>query len=123
MSEAMNPAAIEGFDYTDIFKRIKFPDYVSAEAQDLITKLLDVNTQTRLGSGENGVNDIKSHPFFSDIQWDLLEQKHVEPPIHPNGSLKEIPEMSFQEVLKSAKRQNFDAVIPSEDMQTYFADW
>ncbi len=123
MSEAMNPAAIEGFDYSDIFKRIKFPDYVSPEAQDLISKLLDVNSQTRLGAGENGIHNIKTHPFFSDIQWDLLEQKHIEPPLHPSGSMKDIPEISFQEVLKTAKRQSFDALVPSEDLQSYFSDW
>lgn len=59
---------------------LKFPKKIriSAEAQDLITKLLDRNPSSRLGS-KAGLSEIKSHPFFSGISFDLILHKKVTP--------------------------------------------
>ncbi|KAK4768631.1 hypothetical protein SAY87_003772 [Trapa incisa] len=50
---------------------LKFPEEVkiSLEAKDLICRLL-CDVETRLGTG--GVEEIKAHPWFRGIQWDLL---------------------------------------------------
>ena len=37
----------------------------------------------RLGSSANDANEIKTHPFFKDIDWDLLVQKKIQPPFRP----------------------------------------
>ncbi|CAH1792119.1 unnamed protein product [Owenia fusiformis] len=50
------------------------PDYISTEAQGLLTELLRYSVSERLGSGINGVDDIKMHPFFADIQWETLRE-------------------------------------------------
>ncbi|KAH3903040.1 uncharacterized protein SCODWIG_01917 [Saccharomycodes ludwigii] len=50
-----------------------FPDqetereFLSPDAKDLITKLLVLVPQQRLGS--NGVEEIKAHPYFKDVDW------------------------------------------------------
>ena len=41
-------------EFIKLFKVLKFPDYVSSDAQDLITKLLNVDDELRLGMGDNG---------------------------------------------------------------------
>ncbi len=41
-------------EFIKLFKVLKFPDYVSCDAQDLITKLLNVDDEMRLGMGDNG---------------------------------------------------------------------
>ena len=64
-----------------------YPRYFSQDVVDLISRLLDVNQDTRLGSGPTGDNEIKNHPFFAGIDWDKLEQKHIEPPYIPVNSL------------------------------------
>lgn len=63
-----------------LFKFADFPWYVSPEAKNLITRLLDVDENTRLGSGPKGDDNIKAHPFFKGVDWEKLEQRHVEPP-------------------------------------------
>eukprot|EP01102_Stenamoeba_stenopodia_P019851 TRINITY_DN7584_c0_g1_i2.p1 TRINITY_DN7584_c0_g1~~TRINITY_DN7584_c0_g1_i2.p1 ORF type:complete len:1360 (+),score=248.69 TRINITY_DN7584_c0_g1_i2:678-4757(+) len=46
------------------------PEDMSEEAKDLISKLLHPDPSKRLGS--NGVQEIKDHPFFDDVNWDTL---------------------------------------------------
>merc|ERR1712100_232718 len=52
---------------------------ISKNAKNLISRLLDSNPSTRLGS--KGVNEIKNHPFFKDFNWIQAEQKELTPPI------------------------------------------
>jgi serine/threonine protein kinase len=50
--------------------KIKFPNYLSSQFVDLILKLLSNNPKTRLGGGERGVEEVKEHPWFADLDWD-----------------------------------------------------
>ncbi|EED13236.1 serine threonine protein kinase, putative [Talaromyces stipitatus ATCC 10500] len=66
-------------------RRINWPDeaheLVSPEAIDLMNKLMTLDPQQRLGANieerfPNGGAEIRSHPWFADINWDtLLEDK------------------------------------------------
>ncbi|XP_066451156.1 ribosomal protein S6 kinase delta-1 [Eleutherodactylus coqui] len=51
---------------------INMPEYVSKEARSLVQQLLQFNPLERLGAGVAGVEDIKSHPFFSGVEWEEL---------------------------------------------------
>jgi len=44
--------------------------YCSPEAKDLIQKLLNMNSEERLGA--NGADEIKQHPYFKGINWNEL---------------------------------------------------
>lgn len=68
--------------YAKLFQKIDVPSNMelSEEAFDFITRLLDVNEHTRLGSGPLGVEEMKNHPFFKGIDWSLLEHKHIKAP-------------------------------------------
>merc|ERR1712000_128204 len=46
------------------------PEEMSEEARDLIDRLCCSDPTLRLGA--NGVQEIKDHPFFKDINWDTL---------------------------------------------------
>ena len=63
---------------------VKFPKKVnlSEEAKDIIQKLLEKNPKKRLGS-KGGIEEIKKHPFFAKIDFNLIEQKKVEAPFIP----------------------------------------
>jgi len=112
-------------EYAMLFQEIPFPEYISGPARDFISKLLDVNEKSRLGSGPTGINDIKTHHFFKGIDWDLLGQKHVEPPFKPE--VKSLDESSvypsFEAMLKDLGKENWLTDEPTEHDQKYFANW
>ncbi|KAJ6986742.1 3-phosphoinositide-dependent protein kinase 2-like isoform X1 [Populus alba x Populus x berolinensis] len=60
-----------------IFQRIiardlRFPDYFSEEARDLIDHLLDIDPSRRPGAGCGGYALLKNHPFFEGVDWKNL---------------------------------------------------
>jgi serine/threonine protein kinase len=44
---------------------VLIPKHLSPEAGDLICRLLEKNPKKRLGAGQHGVDEIKTHPFFA----------------------------------------------------------
>ncbi|XP_036612193.1 ribosomal protein S6 kinase delta-1 isoform X1 [Trichosurus vulpecula] len=48
---------------------LNLPECISEEARSLIQQLLQFNPVERLGAGVAGVEDIKSHPFFTPVDW------------------------------------------------------
>ncbi|CAM4580233.1 ribosomal protein S6 kinase-like 1 isoform X1 [Caretta caretta] len=52
--------------------QLHLPERLSLPAASLLTELLQFDPKLRLGSGGGGVNKLKSHPFFSTIQWNKL---------------------------------------------------
>ncbi|KAK3241718.1 hypothetical protein CYMTET_48546 [Cymbomonas tetramitiformis] len=74
-------------DDTAIMKHGKvpmvFPEHFSSQASDLIGKLLSPNPRRRLGCLRAGVNEVKEHPFFKDIDWNNLLEKKVKAPYVP----------------------------------------
>jgi serine/threonine protein kinase len=62
---------------------LRFPSYVSPEAQSLLEGLLTRDVDKRLGSGKSGSEDVKRHPFFSGLDWNMLEKKQIDPPFKP----------------------------------------
>ena len=59
-------------------KKIKIFNHFSANGKDLVKKLLEFNPKKRIG-----YQQIITHPFFKDIDWDKLEKKEIEPPFVP----------------------------------------
>lgn len=58
-------------------------------ARDLLSRLLVRDPKMRLGSGDLDASEVKSHPFFSDVDWVGLMEGRVSPPWSPQvaGSL------------------------------------
>jgi len=67
--------------YTKIMTaELEIPDFISAPANDLLTKLLERDPDCRLSDSEK----IKNHEFFSPINWEKLLKKQISPPFKPN---------------------------------------
>ena len=85
--------------------KIIFPDpekhkiYMSKELKDIILKvgccfynflqLLERDPNKRLGSGPEDANEIMSHPFFQDFDWDGLINKRIEARYIPDLKIDE----------------------------------
>uniref|UniRef100_A0A4W6BXS3 Ribosomal protein S6 kinase n=1 Tax=Lates calcarifer TaxID=8187 RepID=A0A4W6BXS3_LATCA len=85
-----SPFTVDGDEnsHTDIAKRISkkdppFPKDMGPLAKDLIQRLLIKDPKTRLGSGPNGAENVKKHPFYQKINWEDLAAKKVPAPFKP----------------------------------------
>ena len=58
-------------------EKLQIPTILSKEAADLLTRQLNKNPKNRIKIGE-----VKQHPFFREIDWDLLYKKQLKLPIH-----------------------------------------
>lgn len=79
-------------------RRIAWPDdeefEVSAEAKDLINKLIQLDPDERLGANKDekypsGGAEIQAHPWFADINWATLledEAQFIPNPEHPEDT-------------------------------------
>lgn len=56
-----------------IARDIRFPNYFSEEAKDLIDRLLDLDPSRRPGAGPDGYAALKMHPFFKGVDWKNLK--------------------------------------------------
>ena len=64
--------------------KLVLPYFVSADAKDLLTRLLRKEPRKRLGACmPKDMQIIKNHRFFRKIQWTELERRELEPPIKP----------------------------------------
>ncbi|RKF58224.1 Serine/threonine-protein kinase psk1 [Erysiphe neolycopersici] len=65
-------------------QKLHMPHYLSPDAKDLITRLLRKEPSKRLGANmPKDINTIRKHRFFRKIDWKLLEERKVLPPIRP----------------------------------------
>lgn len=114
-------------EYANLFQDIPFPEYVSAPARDIISRLLNVNECTRLGAGPDGLRDLKSHSFFEGINWEKLEQRHVEPPHVPAKDIS-VPEEvalfpNFETMMNEFGKSDWLEDPPNDDEQKHFGTW
>ncbi|XWS75247.1 hypothetical protein CRYUN_Cryun01aG0069400 [Craigia yunnanensis] len=58
-----------------IARDIRFPNYFSKEARDLIDRLLDLDPSRRPGAGPDGYPVLKMHPFFRGVDWSNLREQ------------------------------------------------
>ncbi|KAF1947973.1 kinase-like protein [Clathrospora elynae] len=65
-------------------QKLTLPYYLSADAKDLLTRLLRKEPKKRLGSNmAKDLQTFKKHRFFRKIDWKKLEARELEPPIQP----------------------------------------
>eukprot|EP00116_Pleurobrachia_bachei_P003265 sb/3463527/ len=86
-------------------KAIRIPRWLSIKAGTVLRALLKRDPEERLACNpETGWQSLKSHPFFSDLDWDLLENRQIRPPF--------IPKLTSESDLT-----NFDNVFTDEEVQ------
>ncbi|KAG0340236.1 hypothetical protein BG004_006493 [Podila humilis] len=74
-------------------------DMISASCLDVLSKLCERDISKRLGCTAEGLDALKSHPWFNGLEWDKLINKEATPPFEPDS-----------------KRANFDATHELEEL-------
>ena len=113
-------------DVPKMYKKIlqeplRFPDGFDRDAKDLLIGLLSRDPTRRLG--RNGADEIKNHPFFSQLSWKRLWMKGYIPPYKPRVSSAADTSNFDQEF---TKEKPVDSVVDeylSESVQKQFGGW
>jgi serine/threonine protein kinase len=74
MLSGVNPFKLRNKTKADKLKmilerEIRFFPFFSSVAKDLLNRLLTTDEKSRLGCGPDGIDEIKRHEFFKDINW------------------------------------------------------
>lgn len=88
MLSGKHPYKTKNNDKMSMFRKIlekpvKMRPEFSNDARSLINGLLAVKTHNRIGCSDLGADEIKYHEFFRSINWTMLKDKKIEPPIIP----------------------------------------
>ena len=77
--------------------------------------LLNRDPPKRLGY--NGFDEIKNHPWFSDIDWDALYKKEIPPPFRPTVKDEESTEQidpEFTNVVPAVTPTPVNAILTDQ---------
>jgi len=80
----------------------KWAFQLSKEYKLFIKGLLSVDPSKRFG-----IEEVKSHPFFSRMNWDLLRQKKIKPPFHPKVDAVHFPQKPIIHGSQTKKKSSF----------------
>lgn len=102
-------------------KHLSFPRNFDPHGKSLIRKLLHPNAALRLGALQNGINDIKSHAFFTTqaLDFELLLNEELEMPYIP-------PNFEIGQIVTNAEIEPLDldmelCVTEDDDVDGFFA--
>ena len=60
-----------------------YPIHMPRDSVSILQKLLTREPELRLGSGPTDAQEIMSHAFFRNVNWEDVENKRVPPPFQP----------------------------------------
>ena len=60
-----------------------YPIHMPRDSVSILQKLLTREPESRLGSGPTDAQEIMSHAFFRNINWDEIQEKQVPAPFLP----------------------------------------
>jgi serine/threonine protein kinase len=61
-----------------------YPIHMPRDSVSILQKLLTREPELRLGSGPTDAQEIMSHAFFRNINWDDVRDKKITPPFQPS---------------------------------------
>ena len=96
------------------------PLKVSEEAKNIISKLLEKNPGSRLG--KKGLNEIKSHPFFGNLNFENIKVKKLKSPFKPTVTDDDLT-CNFDEEYTSMATEESPVANWISDYQEWFNDF
>jgi serine/threonine protein kinase len=99
---------------------LRFPDYVSPSARSLLKGLLDRDPAKRTGSGPADGEELRQHPFFASMNWELLMAKKIPAPFVPSKSAAE--KAQYFDTEFTSERAH-DSVVESREIRSENVDF
>ncbi|MQM04361.1 hypothetical protein Taro_037154 [Colocasia esculenta] len=97
-----------------IKEKVKLPSFLSSEAHSLLKGLLQKDPTKRLGSGQNGGDQVKVHRWFKQINWKKLEARELKPKFKPDVSGRDCT-ANFDQCWTSIPPDDSPAPTPTSD--------
>ena len=94
---------------------VTFPRHIEEQAQDLITNLLQVNPELRLGS--QGTEAVTDHLWFDGVDFDMVLRKEIDPPWIP--VLKRQGDTSYYPTKSSANEIEAASPVASDPLADF----
>lgn len=63
--------------------KLSLAAYLTADAKDILKKLLRRHSPSRLGAGVDDYKEVQRHSFFRGVDWNDLIERKIEPPYRP----------------------------------------
>lgn len=63
--------------------KLHLKKYLTPDAKDILTRLLNRKVENRLGFGEKDAELVKGHRFFSKVDWKAVIERRTVPPFKP----------------------------------------
>lgn len=63
--------------------KLQLKKYLTPDAKDILSKLLNRKVECRLGYGEKDAELVKCHRFFSSVDWEAVLERRTVPPFKP----------------------------------------
>ena len=90
-------------------QKVVYPSNMNKDAISFIKQLLVINPNERLGSGQNGSENVKNHPYFKGVNWEDVWDKKIKPPFIPklknDTDLKYFDSIFTEEPLNNPQRK------------------
>lgn len=91
----LGQSPFRGEDEDEIYDAIlaaepSYPTHLPRSTVSILQGLLDPDPQLRLGSGPTNAQEIISHPFFHNINWEDVYHKRLTPDFQPQMSATDI---------------------------------
>ena len=104
--------------------KLGMPAFLKGDTQQLLRVLFKRNPNNRLGSGSEGVENVKRHDFFKKIDWNLLFKKRVQPPFIPTTASSNDPlTAAFDPDFTRLKAQDTPGIPPGPEANEIFKNF
>lgn len=92
----------------------------SADARNLIERMLEWEVRDRIGCGEKGVSELREHDWLRGVDWGEIERKERRPPFVPREE-KRATRMVDDNVFERRKpREDEDSALVDSEVQIKF---
>ena len=86
--------------------KLMLPDFFSDELKDLLKQLLCKDPHKRIGVLDK--NEIKSHIWFKELDWEKISSKEIKPPLNLINQKKNVEKDNVDDILKKNKINFYD---------------